>query len=302
MVKALKRVYHNINRYVQQLIDNDNINNILAAHYDDFYHHIIETCIQPLKIKDSIPKYKNHICKILEEWLRNDKLISEIAIVLSEEKRSSSHESHHYDLRSKIFTIMDTYETLEMIYLKEIDEKIRKYTRATTKKIEYLTNTDRTTQGNLIYLLNELVVGGDDDDVTDGIQSAFNLFRQEYHSENSLYSNRRARQRQMHDPILIEESNDDLSIKVKNEYKDILTSSYNKAKVMEFVDRMFAGSPVAFSGDIEIQNDNTYIFSILAALHGNDRGIFYKTEFIDSIIENNEYSIPEIRFERKREM
>jgi len=300
MVKALKKVYHNINRYVQQLIDNDDINNILSAHYDDFYRHIIETCIQPLKIKDSIPKYKNPIHNILEDWLRNEELINEIVKVSSEEKRNISQEVHKYELQKKIFFIMETFETLETNYLYEIDEKIRKYTRATTKKIEYLTNTDRTAQGNLIYLLNALAASADDYEIVDDIQSALNLFRQEYHSENSLYSNRRARRRQMQDPVLIEESDNDLNKKIKDEYKDILISSYNKEKVMEYVERMFGESPVAFSSDIEMQDDHTYILSLLAALHGNDRGVFYKTEFLDSIISGNEYSLPEIRFERKK--
>jgi hypothetical protein len=197
---------------------------------------------------------------------------------------------------------METFETLETSYLKEIDEKIRKYTRATTKKIEYLTNTDRTAQGNLIYLLNALAASADDDETIDNIQSALNLYRQEYHSESSLYSNRRARRRHMQDPVLIDESNDDINGKIKDEYKEILSSSYTRVKVMEFVERMFGNSPVAFSSDIEMQNDHLYILSLLAALHGNDRGIFYKTVFLDSIITSNDYSLPEIRYERKKEV
>jgi hypothetical protein len=47
MIKTLKRVYHNVNRYVQLLIDNDNINEVLSTHYDDFYQKVIEAHIQP---------------------------------------------------------------------------------------------------------------------------------------------------------------------------------------------------------------------------------------------------------------
>jgi len=300
MIKSLKKIYHNVNRYVQQLIDNDNINEILAAHYDDFYHHIIETYIQPLKIKDSIPKYKNPIHQVLEAWLKSDEIINAIAEVSSAEKRNKTQEECKYEIHSKIFFIMEAYETLEHSFLNEIDSKIRRYTRATTKKIEYLSNTDRTVQGNLIYLLNALANNLDDDALVESIQSTFNLFKQEYYSEKSLYSNRSARRKLMHDPVLIDDPDDDLSSRIKDEYKNLLVSTYSKAKIIEYVELMFGGSPVAFSGDIEIQNDHSYILSLLAALHGNDRGGFYKTEFLDSTIVCGKYSIPEIRFERKK--
>ena len=300
MIKALKKIYHNVNRYVQQLIDNDNINKILATHYDDFYHHIIETYIQPLKIKDSIPKYKNPIHQILEDWLRSDEIINAVAEVSSSEKRNKTQEEYKYDIQSKIFFVMEAYETLEHIFLNEIDSKIRRYTRATTKKIEYLSNTDRTVQGNLIYLLGALADNIDDDAMMENIHLTLSLFKQEFYSEKSLYHNRSARRKFMRDPVLIDDHDDELSGKIKDEYKNLINNKYSKAKVLEYVESMFGDSPVAFSGDIEIENDQTYILSLLAVLHGNDRGIFYKPEYLDSIVGHGNYSIPEVRFERKK--
>jgi len=300
MIKALKKIYHNVNRYVQQLIDNDSINEILAAHYDDFYHQIIETYIQPLKIKDSIPKYKNPIHQVLEAWLRSDEIINAVAEVSSVEKRNKTQEEHKYDIQSKIFFILDTYETLEHSFLNEIDNKIRRYTRATTKKIEYLSNTDRTVQGNLIFLLGALADSIDDEIMMDNIHATLSLYKQEFYSEKSLYHNRNARRRLMQDPVLIDDHDEELSGRIKDEYKSLFNNTYSKAKVMEYVESMFGGSPVAFSGDIEVQNDHTYILSLLAVLHGNDRGVFYRPEYLDSIIGHGKYSIPEIRFERKK--
>jgi len=140
----------------------------------------------------------------------------------------------------------------------------------------------------------------DDDIMTENIHAILNLYRQEFYSEKSLYHNRYARRRLMQDPVLIDDHNDELNSRIKDEYKNLFNSTYSKAKVMEYVETMFGGSPVAFSGDIEIQNDQTYILSLLAVLHGNDRGVFYKPEYLDSTIGLGKYSIPEIRFERKK--
>jgi hypothetical protein len=134
----------------------------------------------------------------------------------------------------------------------------------------------------------------------ENIHLTLSLYKQEFYSEKSLYQKRSARRRLMRDPVLIDDPDDELSGRIKDEYKNLFNSTYSKAKVLEYVESMFRGSPVAFSGDLGIQNDQTYILSLLAVLHGNDRGIFYKPEYLDSIIEQGKYSIPEIRFERKK--
>jgi hypothetical protein len=80
LIKMLKTVYHNINRYFQQQIDMRNVNQVLAMHFDDFLKHIVETYIRPLKIKDSVPKYKVPIQQVLDSWLGSDDLINVLSI------------------------------------------------------------------------------------------------------------------------------------------------------------------------------------------------------------------------------
>ncbi|MBR2646441.1 MAG: hypothetical protein IKD47_02655, partial [Clostridia bacterium] len=69
LIKMLKTVYHNINLFCQQQIELEKANDILSAHYQDFTNSIVERYIKPLKIKDSVPKYKNSIIDILNSWL-----------------------------------------------------------------------------------------------------------------------------------------------------------------------------------------------------------------------------------------
>ena len=298
MTKSLKLVYHNINRYVQKLIETDNINEILYAHYDDFYHKIIKEYIQPLKIKDSIPKYKNPIGKILDEWLESENTIDDMAKAAASEHQNMSYEESRHSVISSIFYIKESYETIENEYLSEIDEKVRKYIRATTKKIAYLTNTDRTAQGNLVFLLNA-IAGSKDDDMTRNIGTAFQLYRQEFLSENSLYHSKTAQRRGKQNPVLIDESDVGIGDKIKEEYWDTINSPFSEYKVFEFMKHIFGDSPVAFSDDMDVPDDHAYILSLLAVLHGNDKGVFYKPEFLGGNINCGKYSVPKIRFERE---
>lgn len=75
LVKLLKTVYHNINRFCQQQLDMSNINDVLAAHFNDFLQRIVEAYIRPLKIKDSVPKYKVPILQILDSWIEDEHVL-----------------------------------------------------------------------------------------------------------------------------------------------------------------------------------------------------------------------------------
>ena len=300
MTKVLKRVYHNVNRYVQQLIDSDDINEILAAHFDDFYGKIIEAHIKPLKIKDSIPKYKNPIKRILNVWLEDNDLLDSIARAAVLEKRTGTQEECRHDILRKIYFVKESYDTIEHDFLSEIDERIRKYTRATTKKIEYLTNTDRTVQGNLVFLLNALAENREDA-LPDNIGSIFDVFQQNFISENSLYRSKRPQQKTKQNPVLIHDDNADISSKIKEEYRHMLKSQYSKRNVLEYMERMFGDNPVTFSDDMDVCNDYDYILSLLAVLHGNTRSSFYRPSFMDGETGNDKYTIPKIRFERRKQ-
>jgi hypothetical protein len=222
-----------------------------------------------------------------------------MAEAAAKERISETFHNHRYAILSDISYIRESYESIEQDYLSEIDEKIRKYTRATTKKIEYLTNTDRTVQGNLVYLLNALSNTKDEEQISQ-ISSAVQLFHQSYFSEKSLYHSKRAHRRQKLNPVLVDEHERGLDEKVKAEYHRMLNSPYHESKVREYMERLFGNSPVVFSDDMALKDDYTYILSLLAVLHGNDKGIFYTPDFLEGGVNKSGYTIPKIRFVRKQ--
>lgn len=69
LVESLKSVYHSITYYNQLLIDTLNVNNVLRSHYEIYQEEIVSRILRPLKIKDSVPKYKIPIQLILKSWL-----------------------------------------------------------------------------------------------------------------------------------------------------------------------------------------------------------------------------------------
>ncbi len=156
LINLLQMVYHNVKHYFQMQIDMQDVNQVLASHFNDFGQKVIEAYIRPLKIKDSVPKYRVPIQSVLRNWAEDDALLLAMANAALQDKRGDSVEKCRADLLRKIFWIDERYDNMEHDYLDEIDAQVRRYTRAATQKVENLTNRDQNVRGNLNTLLTAL--------------------------------------------------------------------------------------------------------------------------------------------------
>ena len=156
LINLLQMVYHNVKHYFQMQIDMQDVNQVLASHFNDFGQKVIEAYIRPLKIKDSVLKYRVPIQSVLRNWAEDDALLLAMANAALQDKRGDSVEKCCADLLRKIFWIDERYDNMEHDYLDEIDAQVRRYTRAATQKVENLTNRDQNVRGNLNTLLTAL--------------------------------------------------------------------------------------------------------------------------------------------------
>lgn len=156
LINLLQMVYHNVKHYFQMQIDMQDVNQVLASHFNDFGQKVIEAYIRPLKIKDSVLKYRVPIQSVLRNWAEDDALLLAMANAALQDKRGDSVEKCRADLLRKIFWIDERYDNMEHDYLDEIDAQVRRYTRAATQKVENLTNRDQNVRGNLNTLLTAL--------------------------------------------------------------------------------------------------------------------------------------------------
>ncbi len=156
LIDVLQMVYHNVRHFFKLQVEMQDLNEVLASHFDDFGQRVVEAYIRPLKIKDSVPKYRVPIQSIISEWLGDEELLTAMAQQAVQDRRGETVEACRGDLMKKMFWIKDRYDTMEHEYLDAIDSQVRRYTRATTQKIENLTNRDRSVKGNLNVVLQAL--------------------------------------------------------------------------------------------------------------------------------------------------
>lgn len=297
LINLLQMVYHNVKHFFQIQIKMQEINAVLASHFDDFGQKVVEAYIRPLKIKDSVPKYRVPIQTILKSWAQDDALLIAMANAALQDKRGSTLDECRVDLLQKIFWIKERYDCIEHDYLDEIDQQVRRYTRATTQKIENLTNRDHNVRGNLNYLLRALSRNRRASDLVEQIQPAFQLYEQSFLSEKSLWYRKRPGKRTKTAPVLIQESA--INPDAAQQAERLLHSEYGRAAVAAYIESWLDKSGICYSKDMNLVDDKAYIMSLLAVLASSDATAAHTVKELDGHFTENGYSIPQLQITRK---
>ena len=300
LIKLLKTVYHNIQHYFKLQMQLQEVNLVLASHFDDFGQRVVEAHIRPLKIRDSVPKYRVPIQAVLDRWLEDDGIITAMANAALQDKRCEDLTACRTELLRMIYWIKERYDSLEQDYLEEIDAQVRRYTKATTQKLENLTNRDQGVRGNLNYLMSALSRNRRPGELVEKIQDAFQIYEQSYLSEKSLWTRKRGVRRKMSDPVSVKDTT--VPEEVAEELRALTRSRYGKAAVRAYMERLLAGKEVLPAEEMEVIDDHGYVMSLLAVVNSEDRGSFYMVDLPEDgaeMVERGPYRVPPLRFRRK---
>lgn len=301
LVESLKSVYHSITYYNQQLIDTLNVNNVLQSHYERYQEEIVARILKPLKIRDSVPKYKIPMQSILKKWLiEEDSIENMVQYIVTTQKDIDIDECRN-DILQKIHYIIDTYDNLEKDFINVIDRKNRQYTRATTQKIDYLINSDQTVKGNLISLLKHLSDDRVSERTCELLSDSFELYELSYVNNESLYERKRAVKRSRHSELIMTEDPLDFQIKAKAMAMQIMNNKYSKQNVSAFVDKLLEGKKEITTADFDINDDETYIMTLLSVVQANDRNSKYMIDISDQFVKSDKYELPYIVYRRRSE-
>ena len=297
LIRLLRLVYHNVKHYFQMQLELHDVGEVLSSYFDDFGQKVIEAYIRPLKIKDSVPKYRVPIQNVLKAWEEDDGLLLKMAGAALQDKRGETLEQCRSDLLRKIFWVGERYDNLEQDYLDEIDAQVRRYTRAATQKIENLTNRDQNVRGNLNALLTALSRKRKAGELVERMQPAFQLYEQSFLSERSLWYRKRPGKREKAAPVLIQDAPPDAEAAAQA--ARLLRSEYGKAAVEAYVQGWLGEGETCCSKDLSINGDKDYIMSLLAVLGGKDASAGYTVEELGGVFCENGYAIPQMQICRK---
>ena len=299
LIDLLQMVYHNVKHYFQIQVKMQEVNEVLASHFDDFGQKVVEAYIRPLKIKDSVPKYRVPIQAVLTGWLEDEPLLLALSNAALQDRRGGTLEECRRDLLQKIFWVKDRYGSIEHEYLDEIDRQVRRYTRAITQKLENLTNRDHNVRGNLNYLLTSLGRNHRASELVEQIQPVFQFYEQSFLSEKSLWHRKRPGKRAKAAPVLIEDQ--ELDAGVEAQAVELLRTEYNRSAVSRYVEQWLGERGICYSKDLVLSDDKAYIMSMLAVLTGQDPEAGYLVRDLVGNYTQGQYTIPQLQITRRKE-
>lgn len=297
LIHLLQMVFHNVKHFFQIQVEMQEINAVLASHFDDFGQNVVDAYIRPLKIKDSVPKYRVPIQAILTSWIEDDALLLALSKAALQDRRGTTIDECRRDLLTKIFWVKERYDSIEHDYLDEIDRQVRRYTRATTQKLENLTNRDYNVRGNLNYLLRALGSNSRACELVDRIQPAFQLYEQSFLSEKSLWHRKRPGKRVKAAPVIIQENG--LDAATAAQATELLRTEYGRAAIVAYVEKWLGDAGICYAKDMHLSDDKAYVMSMLAVLTGNDASSPYLVKELDGSFTENGYTIPQLQIVRK---
>lgn len=299
LVESLTSVYHSITYYNQQLIDTVDVNRVLHSHYDIYQKEVVQSYLKPLKIRDSVPKYKIPIQSILKKWQIEDGTIEELAEYMSASENIDP-EKCRSEILSKIQNIIEVYDNIDRKYISEVDKKNSLYTRSTAQKINYIINSDQSVKGNIVTIIRALSDSEASDSARELVGGAFELYEQTYVSDESLYARKRAVRRNRVSELIMPDEEDVAGENARKLAEKMLASKFGRKNVSEYVKRLLEGRDEISTEEIDISGDDDFIMTLLSAVWSDGRDSGYSVSFGEGSVKSGNYKVPLMTYRRKQ--
>ena len=80
----------------------------------------------------------------------------------------------------------------------------------------------------------------------------------------------------------------------------IMNNKYSKQNVAAFVDKLLENREEISTKDFEIQDDDTYIMTLLSVVQANDSNSRYRVSVSKNFVKSEKYEIPLIVYRRRK--
>lgn len=304
---------HSLKVFNRQLNDIFEPNDVLRQHFDICREDIVDPIYHPLKTHDSITLYHGPISSILKKWLTNDEVRERIVDQCLKENHSiKTREEAVSDVVKKINQIQDIYSRLSND-ISRIDKTQADYIKASTEKVIFLNNHDKSIKGKLEKIMAVLArnINGTEEDnknypnIVKSVVKSVKLYQQGYIDSSSITKPYKRQARIYSEPMPIDEFGHTFD---ENTINVLLgeNARYSDENVMEFMSKNFGNRDEITAEDVRIKQVEDFIFLILASIKSTSRVSFYDMKRDESkldigIEKDNKYIVPNFIYTKKGE-
>lgn len=323
MYRALDNAYNNtlnleievikldnsIRVFNRQLADMFEPNEVLKQHFDICREDVVNPIYHPLKTHDSITLYHGPISSILKRWLEVDEVREKIVSqCLKENKKVKNHDQAEEDVVKKINKIQDIYFRLSN-EISNIDKTQSEYIKASTDKVIFLNNHDKTIKGKLEKILAVLarnINRGNDPscpNIIKDVASSIRLYQQGFLDTDSITKPYKRQMKIYGEPMPI----DDFGHTFDENTINVLlgeNQKYSDDNVMEFMSKNFKDKNSIHTKEMEIKDVEDFVFLILASIKATSRVSFYDLKRDENALDVNfdiddKFNVPNFEYVKR---
>lgn len=300
---------HSLRVFKAQLNSIFSPNEVLKQHFDNAREDVVDPIYHPLKTNDSIILYQGPITAILKRWLVTTEVRNNIAQqCLKENHLINNIHDAEIDVIKKINYIQDTYARL-VNEINEIDKTQSDYIKASTEKVIYLNNSDKSIKGKLetIFLACAKTLAGEKKGTYQGILKDINnsalFYQQGYFDSDSVTKPYKRNFRIDGEPLSLGDYNTTFDEERFNIFIET-QNKYSEEAIMEFMENQFDGKKELAMSNVKLKDIEDFIMLILGSAKANSSLSFYHIGYpnIDEKqklnLEGN-YEVTNLRYFRK---
>ncbi len=287
-------------------------NEALKQHFDEYRVDVSEKYYHPMKTFDSLGLYAQPTISILKKWLNSERIITLLVKEAKTEPQNRTKEVSEVTtyVIKLISSVIDIFSRLTSQF-NDIDQANANYTEAVQKKVNYLSSTDKTIKGKIdsiiLALANEIksnpALRYEEMPILGKAESCLSFFRQGCLDSMSMTMPFKRKSVTSDDePLLM--ADDILPEEATDYITNILDDELNRfsdRSIAEFMDRNMASRDEMLTTDIEVNNTDELVLTILGTLKAMLGLIPYKAEKVSDRVEFSGYYMPLYKFTKVKD-
>jgi len=296
LLTSLEMMYSKIKRYYTAVIANTNPEKLLEEHLYGYVQDVIDKLVYPIKVDDSIERFKGHILDGIYNLEGDTALLEAVIASAVQTKRINTNEDGWEQVLRMLNYIKQNFNSIDS-YINQLDEKNQVYIRTTRQKLTYMLSMDTSVKGNIIAILRDAKTRSGDN--WQKIGDCINIYDIRPIMEESSRFRRKRKERVPGEELVIEDNaiakQEDINSAI-----DIRVLRYTTSNVNDYVYQALKSGSALTGQSLSLEGDDDYLMAIFLAMNSTDNRCAYSYESEESIVSKGRYIIPSFTI-RERE-
>ncbi|QNK39829.1 Wadjet anti-phage system protein JetA family protein [Caproicibacter fermentans] len=296
LLTSLEMMYSKIKSYYTLVLENQRPEALLQSHLNGYVHDVVDKVLFPLKVDDSVDRFKGPILSASADLLSDTPLLNTVLRYAVQARKEATEEDARAGLLEMLHFIHSQFDNIEAV-IRQLDDRNNLYLRVTRQKLQYMLTMDTSLKGNIISLLKRSKA--ESEDFWESLAQCCNFSEVGTITDDSFYRPRRNHRHERGEDVPTEPA-PEVPEEDVTAILDTVGAKFVKSKINAFAGKLLQNRESISSQEFRIENDEDYLMSIYLATNSDDYECPYRFTVRDGVSEHGRYLLPEFTLKEKK--